>query len=211
MDKRFWAIIGIIIIIFGGIVFVTGNKSDNNSGGGSNGQGTNHVEGKGTTGVTLTEYGDYECPYCGSYYPTVKDVVAHYGDQIKFQFRNLPLTQIHPNAQSSARAAEAAGLQGKFWEMHDTLYENQNAWSESSNPVPMYDQYAEQLGLNMTQFKADFASSKVNSLINADITAFNKTGAETATPAFFLNGKQIKPDNNTTAFEKLIDAAITKK
>src|SRR4051812_29189244 len=96
MDKRFWAIIGVIIVVFGGVLFF---KSNNNKAAAPSGtQPTNHVQGAGTKGVTLTEYGDYECPVCKQYYPVVKQVQQQYGDEITFQFRNLPLTQIHQNA-----------------------------------------------------------------------------------------------------------------
>lgn len=209
MDKRFLMIIGAIIIIFGGIVALN-NRNDSKNGG-SNTQPTNHVEGEGKSGVTLVEYGDYQCPYCGEYYQTVKQVVADYSSQIHFQFRNLPLSQVHQNAFASARAAEAAGLQNKFWEMHNALYSNQDQWSSSSNPQTIFTQYASQLGLNTTQFKTDYASQKVNNLINADIDAFNKTGENMETPTFFLDGKKINPGNSESAFKTLIDAEIAKK
>lgn len=208
MTKQFWAIIGVIVIIFGGIL-VFGNHKKNT---GSSGKApTNHVEGQGADHVTLLEYGDYECPYCGAYYPIVKQIVQQYSSQITFQFRNLPLTQIHPNAFAGARAAEAAGLQGKFWQMHDTLYDNQNIWVPSSNPLTYFDDYARQLGLNVAQFDSDFASDTVNNLINADVAAFGKTGAVEATPTFFLDGKQVSPANTASAFQSLINAEIAKK
>jgi protein-disulfide isomerase len=207
MTKQFWAIIAIIVVIFGGILAFHGNKTP--AGGGTP---TNHVEGSTSTGVTLVEYGDYECPYCGEYFSTVKQVAAAYNNEIQFQFRNLPLTQVHPNAFAGARAAEAAALQGKFWQMHDLLYENQSSWAEASGNVePTLTTYAQELGLNVTQFKSDFASQKVDDLINADVAAFNKTGQEMATPTFFLDGKKVTPANTVSAFETLINAEILKK
>lgn len=208
MDKRFWGIILVIILIFGGIIFFNNKKEDNAT---KNVQATQHVTGNNKKNVTLIEYGDYQCPACGQYYPVVKQVVEKYKDDIKFQFRNLPLSQIHPNAFASARAAEAASLQGKFWEMHDKLYDNQNVWSSGSNPADYFNQYAEDLGLNVAQFKTDFASSKVNATINADIEAFNKTGASMATPTFFLDGKRIDTTNTVESFSKQIDAEIAAK
>jgi len=196
MSKAFWGVVAAIVIIAGGIIWATsGNNS--NSGSGSSTQPTNHVEGTGETGVKLVEYGDYECPYCSEYYAVVKQVEQKFNNQIYFQFRNLPLTQIHPNAMSSARAAEAAGLQNKFWQMHDLLYQNQDpsgqtGWVASSDALDQYFVgYAQQLGLNVTQFKNDYKSNKVNDLIQADIAAFGKTGAPEATPTFFLDGKQV--------------------
>jgi protein-disulfide isomerase len=141
----------------------------------------------------------------------VKQVAAQYNTQITFQFRNLPLTQIHPNAFAGARAAEAAGLQGKFWQMHDLLYDNQNQWVSSSNPQTYFDIYAKELGLNTSQFNTDFAGTKVNSLIQSDITAFGKTGQPEATPAFFIDGKHVVPDPTVASFSQLINAAIKQK
>ena len=208
MSKQFWAVIAVIAIVFIGIFMVGGNKkSDTNSKNSSASGGTQHVTGKGTTGVTLVEFGDYQCPYCGQYFPTVKEVVAKYGDQITFQFKNFPLTSVHQNAFAAARAAEAAGLQGKFWEMNEVLYTNQSAWSEQTDATPIFAQYAQQLGLNVEQFKKDSSSSKVNDLINADMAAGTKLKV-TGTPAFFINGKKIDVSNSVESFSKQIDAAI---
>lgn len=209
MDKRFWAILGVIAVIVVGAIWISNEKKANAPTG--NVKPTSHIEGKSTTGVTLVEYGDYECPYCGQYFPVVKQVAAEYANQITFQFRNLPLTQLHPNAFAGARAAEAAGLQGKFWQMHDMLYTDQDQWVNSSDPEPTFDTYAQQLGLNVTRFKSDYAGNEVNNLINADVAAFNKTGAEEATPSFFLDGKQIQPNESVSSFETLINAAIKQK
>jgi protein-disulfide isomerase len=213
MSKGFWAIIAIIVVGLGGIFFAT----NHNSGSTSSAPPTNHIEGSASTGVKLVEYGDYECPYCGQFYPIVKQVVAQYKDKIQYQFRNLPLTQIHKNAFSAARAAEAAALQGKFWEMHDLLYQNQDpngasGWVASDNPLTQYfNGYAKQLGLNVSKFDTDFASSAVNDKINADINAFKQTGLEEATPTFILDGKQIHPGYDVADFQKAIDAEIKAK
>lgn len=218
MSKQFWIALAAIAVILGGIVIAT-NHNKNNASSGSSGTPTSHIEGKGTKGVTLIEYGDYECPVCGSFYSIVKQVTAKYNDQIFFQFRNLPLTQIHQNAFAGARAAEAAGLQNKYWEMHDLLYENQAAWAQSNDPQAFFDTYATELGLNVKQFDTDFASEKVNNAIQADLAAFNKTKDEMATPTFYLDGKKLdntklidsnnKP--NLDAFSKVIDDEIAKK
>lgn len=207
MDKRFWAIIGVIIAIFAGVLWINSNKKDNNGGTGSNAQPTSHIRGNAASKVKLVEYGDYECPYCAEFQPVVNQVFQKYQATVAFQFRNLPLSQIHQNALASARAAEAADLQGKFWEMHDLLYQNQNSWGQSSNPSSMFDTYAQQLGLNVSQFDKDFASSKVNDRINADKAEFNKTGEALATPTFFLNGKKITA-TTLDDFSKFIDEAL---
>lgn len=213
MSKQFLAVIIAIILVFVGVVVVTNNKSSNSSskksGGGTL---TQHIEGKGTTGVTLTEYGDYQCPYCEQYYSTVKQVQAEFGDQIKFQFRNFPLVSLHRNAFAAARAAEAASLQGKFWQMHDALYEPSNwqVWTGASDPSSNFVQLAQQLGLNVNRFKTDFASDQVNGLINADMAEGNKLGID-GTPTFFVDSKQVQIANNLSDFEKVIKAEIAKK
>lgn len=219
MDKRFWGILILVVVVLGGIFWITsGNKANAPS---NSGQPTNHVQGQNQYGITLVEYGDYQCQYCGEYYTTVKQVAAEYSPYIKFQFRNLPLTQLHPNAFSGARAAEAASLMGQFWQMHDVLYEanveyyasNEKiaSWISSSDPLSYFDQYAQQLGLNVSQFNTDYASSSVNNSINADVAAFAKTGLQEATPTFILNGKQIQPAPSVSSFEQAINAVIKQK
>jgi protein-disulfide isomerase len=195
MDKRFLGILAALVIIFGGIFVVSQNSSNSSNGSksGSKGQPTNHVEGENAKNVTLIEYGDYQCPICGAYYQPLKQAMTpDLLKNIHFQFRNLPLSSIHQNAFAAARAAEAAGLQGKYWEMHDVLYENQNSWSESNSPISAFEGYAKALGLNAAQFKADYSSGKVNDAINADLAEFGKTKQSQATPSFFINGKYIE-------------------
>lgn len=212
MSKQFWGVIIIVVLTLVGVFVLSGNKSGNSgkSSSSSKGQLTQHIEGQGKSGVTLVEYGDYQCPFCGQYAPTVEQIAAKYNQQIHLQFRNFPLVGTHQNAFASARAAEAAGLQGKFWEMNTLLYANQSQWSTASNAPPIFNQYAQQLGLDLTKFKSDYSSDKVNNLINADMAEGNKLGVS-GTPTFFLDGKQVKIDNNVSAFSKLIDAEIAKK
>lgn len=213
MSKQFWGVIIVVILALVGIFVLSGNNKAGNSGksgSGSAGQLTQHIEGQGKSGVTLVEYGDYECPYCGQYAPTVEQIATEYSQQIHFQFRNFPLVSVHQNAFAGARAAEAAALQGKFWEMNRLLYESQNQWSSASNVPPIFDQYAQQLGLNLTKFKSDYNSGKVNDLINADMAEGNKLNIQ-GTPTFFLDGKQIQVNNSVGDFEKLINAEIAKK
>lgn len=219
MSKQFWGVIVLVVVIFAGIFFLTGNKKSDTSGSSGGGTGaTQHVEGKGKSGVKLVEYGDYECPYCGAAYPVVKQVVADLNDKITFQFRNFPLTQIHQNAFAGARAAEAADLQKKFWQMHNMLYESQDpsgktGWVASSDPLNQYFVgFAKQLGLNVDKFKSDYQSSQVNDRINADLSEGNKLKIQ-GTPAFFLDGKQVTLpySQGVSAVEKIINAAIAKK
>jgi len=220
MDKRLLGILAIIAAIFIGIAVFTGGSNNSSSGSSGNGsQGSSHVEGSGKSGVKLVEYGDYECPICELYYPTMKQIAAKYNDQIYFQFKNLPLIQIHQNALAGARAAEAAADQNKFWQMHDKLYDNQSAWVSASNPQTFFDQYAQDLGLDVTKFKQDYASSQVNNVIQADLAAFQKTGQQEGTPTFFLDGNYLSNTDlvdssgqpSIDKFSKIIDAEIAKK
>jgi len=220
MDKRFLSILGVLVILFVGIFALSQHKSNTSAGGTNSSQATNHIEGQGQKGVSLVEYGDYECPICEAYYLPLKQAVAQYSADIHFQFSNLPLTAIHQNAFAGARAAEAAGLQNKYWEMHDKLYENQTQWASSSNPQTFFNTYAQTIGLNLDQFKTDYASSKVNDAINADLTAFGKTGKDKATPTFFLDGVYlpntglVDPQTGAPTASKIaaaIQAEITKK
>lgn len=230
MSKQFWGILIAIVLVFFGVIVV--NNKEESKGSAAKGTPTNHVEGTSAKSVKLVEYGDYQCTGCGAFYQTVKDVAEKYNDTVQFQFRHLPLTSLHPNAFAAARAAEAAGLQNKFWEMHDRLYQENvtyynaqqqgqtiNSWIGASDPVPFFKAYAKELGLNETQFAADFASTKVNNFINADVSAFKQTKDAMATPTFYLNGKKLESkdisDNasqpSIDAFSKLLDAALKAK
>jgi len=209
MSKGFWGVIVAIVLVFVGIYFINSGKSDTGSKASSTGAATNHTLGKGTSGVTLLEFGDYQCPACAQYQPIVKQIVAKYGDTIKFQFSNFPLTSIHPNAFAAARAAEAAGKQNKFWEMHDALYETQSQWAPSTDATPVFDQFAKQLGLDAAKFKKDYASSEVNSSINADMAKGSELKV-TGTPAFFINGKSVDVKPTVDSLSKVIDEAIAK-
>lgn len=210
MSKQFWGVIIGVVLIFVGFFALT-NKSDNTTGKSSDkGSLSQHVIGENKAKVTLVEYGDFQCPYCGLYYPTLKQVEEQYKDQIQFQFRNYPLVSLHQNAFAAARAAEAASLQNKFWEMHDILYQTQDVWKNASDPSTTFKQYAAQIGLDKTKFEKDYISSAVNNTINADLAEGNKLGIE-GTPAFFLDGKQIQINNSVASFQKVIDEAIAKK
>lgn len=208
MSKTFWAIIAVIIIIFGGIIAFNKSGEETTD---PNIQPTNHVVGAGTTGVTLIEYGDFECSACGSYYPLIEQVKAKYGDQITFQFRHLPLLQLHPNAMVAARSAEAAHNQGKFWEMYNLMFQNQLAWgNQGIDAKPIFEQYAAQLNLDVARFRADVASSATNATVNADVREFEKLGVSKSTPTFVLDGQVVKA-SSLEEFSKLIDDAIAAK
>ena len=209
MNKQLIAIIIVVILGLFGILMLT-KKDDpkRNNSQNTQSQGSNHTSGTGKKGVTLVEFGDFQCPACKSYFPIVKEIKAAYGDDIVFQFRHFPLTQIHANATISSRAAEAAGKQGKFFEMHDLLYENQDSWAQQENPTSVFESYATQLGLKMDQFKTDMADGGTLAVINADQKIGQGLGAN-STPTFAINGKKIeKNPASLEDFKKLIDDAI---
>lgn len=211
MNKQFIAIILVVVVgLFGVLMFTRDDKKNEGSGAETTAQATNHTLGQGTKNITLIEYGDFQCPACKAFYPIVKQIKADYGDEIKFQFRHYPLVQIHPNAFMSSRAAEAAGLQGKFFEMHDLLYENQEAWANTTDPTDTFVSFAGQIGLNADKFRSDLTSKAVADSINADTKAAQDAGAN-STPTFVLNGKKIDQNpQNLEDFKKLIDEEIAR-
>jgi protein-disulfide isomerase len=170
-----------------------------------------HVFGKADSKVVFIEYGDFQCPGCGKAYPTIKKLTEKYKDQIAFVFRNYPIVSIHPNARAAAGAAEAAGLQGKYWEMHSMLYESQSAWQSlgSKERTDFFVEYAKELGLNAEVFTTDFASTKVNQKISFD-QALGKKANVSATPTLFLNGKQIQQEtwDDEVKFDEAFVAAM---
>ena len=220
MNKRFWAIIVIIVVAFAGILWIKNNQQNNNGSNTTAAKPSENIRGDAASKVKFVEYGDFQCPYCGEYYPIIEQVYQKYQSDVSFQFRNLPLTQLHPNAFAAARAAQAAANQGKFWQMYAILYQQNEeyyqsndklaTWISSSNPESYFIQYAQQLGLNVSKFQTDYASSQVNNVINADMAAFNKTGDQMATPTFILNGKQIQA-TSVNAFSTLINAQLKKE
>ena len=209
MSKQFLAILIIIGLGFIGIVSLSGNK--NKAFTTSTAQPSAHTLGVSAKSVKLVEFADYECPYCEGVAPIIKQVQDEFKDRVVFQFSNFPLTSVHVNAFSAARATEAASLQGKFWEMHDALYDSNNwkIWTVASDPTVQYNAYATQLGLNLAQFKADFVSSKVNDSINADMSAATKLNVQ-GTPTYFLNGAETKINPTLADFEKVLNAALAK-
>jgi len=145
---------------------------------------TDHAQGPADAPVTLVEYGDYQCPYCGTAYGIIKAVQQRLGEQLRFVFRNFPLTQAHPMAQLAAEAAEAAGAQGKFWEMHDALYENQDQLGQE-----LIETLVEQLDLDAAVFEADLEARKFQSRVKHDFMGGVRSGVN-GTPGLFINGER---------------------
>jgi protein-disulfide isomerase len=149
---------------------------------------SDHVQGNESASIELVEYGDYQCPYCGMAYPIVKNIQQQLGNKLKFIFRNFPLAKIHPQAVLAATAAEAAALQGKFWEMHDMLFENQKRLNISS-----IISYATELGLDTDQFKNDMNDPSMAEKIDNEFYSGMRSGVN-ATPSFFINGEKYEGD-----------------
>jgi protein-disulfide isomerase len=154
-----------------------------------------HIRGNPNAPVTLEEFGDFQCPSCGAYYPELKKIEAEFGDRLRVVFRENPLVPTHEHALLAAQAAEAAGLQGedKFWAMHDKLYENQTTWTQAKDLVPGFVDYAKQIGLNPDQFMKDLNGEKVAQRLFQDGKRSHALGIK-ATPSFFVNGKEAKDD-----------------
>jgi protein-disulfide isomerase len=141
-----------------------------------------HIQGSASATVTLVEYGDYECPYCGAAYPIVKEVQARMGERLRFVFRNFPITTSHPHAEQAAEAAEAAAAQEKFWEMHDVLYENQRRLRDED-----LRGYAEQLGLDVERFASELAEHVHGPRVREDFMSGVRSGVN-GTPTFYIDG-----------------------
>jgi protein-disulfide isomerase len=156
-----------------------------------------HVLGPEDAPVTLVEYGDFQCPHCRAAHFYLKNVLATLGDAMRFVFRSMPLTQVHPMAQLAAEAAEAAGAQGKFWPMHDAIYENQDLLSPA-----LLTRLGQRLGLDMQRFTDDVESHRFLSKVKEDFMSAVRSGAA-GTPSFFINGE---PYEGSFDDESLIDA-----
>jgi protein-disulfide isomerase len=141
-----------------------------------------HIQGPSDAPVTLVEYGDYQCPYCGAAYPIIKDVQASMGDRLRFVFRNFPITTAHPQAEQAAEAAEAAGVQDRFWPMHDLLYENQRHLADEN-----LLRYAGRLGLDVDSFGHDLAEHVHAARVHDDFMSGVRSGVN-GTPTFYING-----------------------
>lgn len=158
--------------------------------------------------VILIEYGDYQCPGCSTVAPETKQVVEANKDHAMLIFRNFPLPSLHPNARAAAAAAEAAGLQNKFWQMHSLLYQNQDSWKNASaaDRGTAFRSYAEQLGLNLEQYDNDFTDARITKKIDFD-TAIGRKHGVTGTPTIYLNGQLIEL-KDSDAVSKAVKEAL---
>ena len=167
-----------------------------------------YTKGSPTASVTLEEFSDFECPACGGLEPGLRRVVSEYGDRAKLVFRHFPLS-MHKYAFLASRAAEAAGQQGKFWEMHNMLYDNQKEWSDSMEPRVQFASYATRLGLDVQRFKTDMERQDLADRIKADYARGMSLGVK-GTPTVYLNGRELVPGQLVTEqdLRREIEAAL---
>ena len=203
MTKKAWIIFAVMCVgLIGGLIALqqrnqidvsnvdtTKAQSASSESGGI----SDHIYGNANSKVLLVEYADFQCPGCNSSYPVTKKVIEKYKDKIGFIFRNYPLTSAHPNALAAAAAAESAGLQGKYWEMHNSLFENRASWVElsGSTRTENFVKLASDIkGLNVEKFKADLENPNIRKKIDYDM-ALGKKNSVGGTPAMYINGKDV--------------------
>lgn len=230
MSKTSWIIFSsIVVLLFAGLIawtrianppidvsgvdtarIVAANENNAHTG--------DNVKGNADASVVLIEYGDFQCPSCAAVHPHVATLMQEYGDRVAFVFRNYPLTTIHPNARAAAGAAEAAGLQGKYWEMYDSLFTNNTAWSSLDGTArnDSFTSQAETIGLDIERFKADLSGSTVTRKISFDQALAKRDGIQ-ATPTFIINGTRLEDDaankfvnGDLTGVKSALDAALAK-
>jgi len=206
-----WAIIAVVVIgsIFGIVKLASKSQtagSDNLAITISAINDNENIKGDKEALATLIEYSDFQCPACGSYYPILKKVTEDLSAKVRFAYRHFPLPQ-HKNAKLAATVAEAAGKQGKFWEMHDLIFQNQSDWSEEKNAAILFAKYAQDIGLDLARFQTDVASDDIKAKIENDYKSGVKAGVD-STPSFFLNGKKIANPRNYDEFKNYIGQAI---
>ena len=166
-----------------------------------------HIRGEPDAPVTIEEFGDFECPPCGSMSPYLDQLINEFKPRVRLVFRNFPLPA-HKHAREAAYAAEAAGLRGKFWEMHDVLYQEQSTWSKAEDPRELFEAYAGTIGLNVPEFKKDMENEKLKERVEADHSRGKSLGIK-STPAVFINNRELAPDKRTPkGLRETIDDAI---
>lgn len=170
---------------------------------------SDRVEGNPFAPITVIEYSDFQCPYCAEAFSSLKQVMANYGQNIRLVFRNFPLMQ-HPYSNLAASVAEAAGLQGKFWPMHDLLFNRQKSWTQQTDVQNIFTGYAQELNLDLNKFKNDLNSPEVKNKIQADVDKANQIGVN-STPSFFINGQPLIYKDFTDLANQIIKATQPSK
>lgn len=208
--KKWLKIIGIVSFIVASIIWYNYSNPPISSKDLLSIKSDDWFKGKNEAQVTVIEYLDFECEACGAIYPVTKRISEEFGGQVKFVTRYFPLDG-HRNSITSALAAEAAGKQGKFWEMHDKLFENQITWGESRDSKSyVFEKYAEELGLDIQKFKQDVKLNETRNRIERDRLSGIRLGIN-STPSFFLNGEKIVNPRGYQEFKELIQKALNVK
>lgn len=194
MTREAKILIAVLVVVVGGMIglFVAfgggGTPATKVTDAGKLTRSNSHTQGSGK--VKIVEFGDFQCPSCGAAHPILKQLLSENTADISFTFRNFPLPQLHQNAMTAAEAAEAAGKQGKYFEMHDKLYETQKEWSTLSNPLDTFVLYAKGLGMDENTFKQDVEGEAYKNLIDTDVADGTALGVN-ATPTIYINGKKM--------------------
>lgn len=217
MSKRAWIIFAVLVVGIFGYFLIVSNKKDNTGLGNANVSGDpkaivvgDHQFGNSQSKVTLIEYLDPQCPGCGQLNPSMQQIMEEYKDKVHFVHRVFPLTDIHKNALAGSRALEAAGLQGKFFEMENVLFTNQSSWQSLSTAKAQeaFEGYAKQIGLDVEKYKTDYAGSQVFDAVSASRKRGEQMGV-TGTPTLFINGEKIT-FQTADDIRKLLDDALAK-
>jgi protein-disulfide isomerase len=168
-----------------------------------------HFRGPENAEVTLVEFGDYQCPSCGAYHPFVKEILNRYPTKVRLEFHHFPLITIHPNSMAASKAAEAAGQQGHYWEMHDALFEYQAQWADRPDPKPIFAAIANRIGINGTILLQDMENPALQERILKDVEQGDKAAIQ-AVPTFFIKGQQVHIKATTDDFVQVIEANLHK-
>ncbi len=207
MGKSFWIIIaGVVILMFGAFLFFREDASAPSQPR-SNGDplevtSQDHIRGAEEAAVTIIEYGDFQCPHCARAESTLETILDDFSGDVRLVYRHFPIASIHPHARDAARASEAAAQQDDFWAMHDLLFARQQQWSNDPNARETFATYAEQLGLDMEQYRSDFENT--GDKVDSDLRIAQDLGVQ-STPTFFVNGEQVE---STDVLRQRIEAEL---
>jgi protein-disulfide isomerase len=176
----------------------------------NSGSGSPHIRGNPNAQVTLEEFGDFQCPPCGSFAGFAEELLKEYDSRLRIVFRHFPLTA-HEHAREASLAAEAAGIQGRFWEMHDLLYREQATWSKAPNARELFESYAGTIGLNVDQFKKDMDGEQARARVDSDHARAESLEIK-VTPSLYINGQPVDAkDKNPEGVRAAINAALAGK
>jgi formate-nitrite transporter family protein len=208
-------IIVIAVIIAGGAAMVltkqsSGTAESSTAGSGTVPKGGGRFRGPENAPITLMEFGDFQCPTCGVYAPMVLEVLKRFPTQVRLEFHHFPLVQLHPNAMNAALAAESAGDQGHYWEMHDMIFAHQEDWSRLQNAESQFMVYAGQLGLNVNQFMQSMRAPDVQSRVLQDVVRARDANINSV-PTFYINGEKIQNPANVDEFSKVLQEHLPKQ